>query len=122
MDKINVVFKRAIESLKVSELNFENEFYSASINRSYYACFYMAKALLLKKGFNPKTHRGTIRQFGLEYVEKGNFDKHIAKFFSILEEDREDADYDFSYDSTRQIAQNDLNNAKLFIEESKKFL
>jgi len=64
LDKIDSAFQKAEEALKVSKLNLENAFYSASINRSYYAVYYAAKALLIKKGKNPKTHSGTIAQFG----------------------------------------------------------
>ena len=122
MDKIDSAFQKAKEALKVSKLNLENGFYSASINRSYYAVFYAAKALLLKKGKDPKKHSGTIAQFGLEYVINDNFDKEVSKILSRLEDDRENADYDFSYKSTEEKATKDLKNAKFFVEECKKFL
>ena len=122
MDKIAVAFQKSEEALKVAESNLKNEYYSASINRSYYAVFYAARALLLKKDKNPKTHSGTISEFGLEYIINDNFDKDISKILSGLEDDRENADYDFSFQSTKEIAKIDLKNAKLFIEECKKFL
>jgi len=84
--------------------------------------FYGAKALLLKKGIITKTHSGTIRHFNLEYVHKGTFDKETSEFFSKLEEHRKNADYDVSFTSTRNKAMKDLKNAKIFIEECKKFL
>jgi uncharacterized protein (UPF0332 family) len=115
MEEIDTIFKRALELLKVSESNFSNEFYPDSINRSYYAAFYAVKALLLKKGITTKTHSGTIRQFNFEYVHKGTFDIEISKFFSKLEEDRRNADYDISYKITKNKAMKDLKNAKCFI-------
>ncbi|MDR2624284.1 MAG: HEPN domain-containing protein [Methanobrevibacter sp.] len=78
MDEIRLIFQRALKTLKVAESNFNNGFYPDSINRSYYAVFYAAKALLLKKGITNKTHTGTIRQFGLEYVVNDTFDKEIS--------------------------------------------
>jgi uncharacterized protein (UPF0332 family) len=77
---------------------------------------------LAKKGITTKTHSGTIHKFGLEYVVNGNFDRKIGKFFSKLEEDREKADYDYLHNITKNKAKIDLNNAKKFIEECKKFL
>ena len=56
------MFKKAIDTLNDSEFNFINGRYNVSINRSYYAAFYAARALLLKKGKNPKTHSGTISE------------------------------------------------------------
>jgi len=77
---------------------------------------------LLKKDIATKTHSGTIRQFNLEYVHKGTFNKEISEFFSKLEEHRRNADYDVSFNSTRNKAMNDLINAKNFIKECEKFL
>jgi len=39
MEEIDLIFKRALELLKVAESNLNNEFYPDSINRSYYAVF-----------------------------------------------------------------------------------
>jgi hypothetical protein len=36
LDKIDVAFQKSEEALLVAKSNFENEYYSASINRSYY--------------------------------------------------------------------------------------
>jgi uncharacterized protein (UPF0332 family) len=84
--------------------------------------FMLQKHYFLKKEKIPETHSGTISEFGLEYVAKDNFDKKISKILSGLEDDRTNADYDFSFQSTVEIAKNDLKNAKKFIEECKKFL
>jgi uncharacterized protein (UPF0332 family) len=80
LDEVNIVFQKSEETLKSAALNLENELYSASINRSYYAVFYAAKTLLIKKGKTPKPHRGTISEFGLEYTIHDNFDSS-TKFF-----------------------------------------
>jgi uncharacterized protein (UPF0332 family) len=53
--KVKIAFEKSLELLKVSKLNFDNEFYSDSINRSYYAVFHAANALLIKKGIHTKT-------------------------------------------------------------------
>jgi uncharacterized protein (UPF0332 family) len=46
-----MAFEKSLELLKIAELTFNNEFYADSINRSYYAVFHAANALLLKKGY-----------------------------------------------------------------------
>ncbi|MDR3290807.1 MAG: HEPN domain-containing protein [Methanobrevibacter sp.] len=120
--KVNIAFKKSLELLKVAELNFNNNFYADSINRSCYAVFHAANALLIKKKIYSKTHSGTIRKFGLEYVINDTFDKEIGKFFTNIEKDREKADYDYSYEATENKAKKDLNNAKRFVEECEKFL
>ncbi len=50
-EEIKMAFEKSLELLKVAELTFNNEFYADSINRSYYAVFHAANALLLKKGY-----------------------------------------------------------------------
>ena len=121
-EKVKIAFKKSLELLKVSELNFNNKFYADSINRSYYAVFHAANALLIKKGIFSKKHKGTIRKFGLEYVINDSFNKEIGKFFSHIEKDREKVDYDYSYEATKNKAKKDLDNAKKFVEECKRFL
>ena len=122
MDKIDIAFQKSEEALEVAKSNLKNRYYSASINRSYYAVFYAVKALLLKKGKNPKTHSGTIAEFGLEYTINDNFNKNTSKILSRLEDDRENADYDISFQSTEKKAKKDLINAEIFIKECRKFL
>ncbi|MCL2157665.1 MAG: HEPN domain-containing protein [Methanobrevibacter sp.] len=56
MDEADIIFKKAIETLDDAKFSFHHERYNISINRSYYAVFYAAKALLLKKRVPTKTH------------------------------------------------------------------
>lgn len=107
----------------MAELLFDKGYYSDSISRSYYAAtFYASKALLLKKGVDSKKHGGNIQNFGSEYVVKDNFDNEKAEILSNLEDDRENADYDFSFKATKEQAEQDLDDAKTFIEECERFL
>jgi uncharacterized protein (UPF0332 family) len=103
-NEVKKLFNKASESLKDSKIAIENERYNMSVNRSYYA----AKALLLKKGQTPKTHNGTIQQFGLEYVVKDDFNSEIAKIFSDLEDFRENSDYDAYFNATEDNAKENL--------------
>lgn len=82
MDDYNLIFEKAIETLKSAESNFQNGFYDTSINRYYYDVFYSANALLVKKGIKTKTHKGISRKFGLEYIMNDEFDQYIGKTLS----------------------------------------
>lgn len=84
--------------------------------------FLVAKALLLKKGQNPKTHKGLIKQFNKEYVYEDNFDNSIYKDFVRTQSLRHQADYDSTDDINQKIAKNKLVLAEKFIKEGKKFL
>jgi len=68
LDDYNLIFRKAIDTLKSAKSNFQNGHYDTSINRSYYAVFYSTNALLVKKGIKTKTHKGIGRKFGLEYI------------------------------------------------------
>jgi uncharacterized protein (UPF0332 family) len=123
LDEANIIFKKAIETLNDAEFSFNHERYNLSINRSYYAVFYATKALLLKKEVPTKTYKGLIHQFGLEYVVNNDFDEKIAKKLSELEEDRCKVDCEFDFDlAEKRKVKTDLEDAKIFIEECKKFI
>jgi len=44
--EVTLYIKNAEESLRVAQLDLDNDFITAAINRSYYAVFYAANALL----------------------------------------------------------------------------
>ena len=77
---------------------------------------------MIKKDYNPKSHEGLISLFGQVYVNQGDFDRKIAKYFVRAQSLCEDADYDDVDGITESIAKLWINNAEEFIEESKKFL
>jgi uncharacterized protein (UPF0332 family) len=89
LDEIDLQFNKALSDLKSSQINIQTEQFETSINRSYYAVFHSAVALLIKKGIHTKTHSGTISEFGKQYVHLDNFNKEIFDIFSELEELRE---------------------------------
>ena len=101
---------------------YDIEQYSTSVSACYYCMFNTAKALLIKKGFKPKTHTGVISLFGEEYVLKDSFDRKISKYLSSTQSLREAADYDAIDDINKNKAKDCINKAELFIEEAKKFL
>jgi uncharacterized protein (UPF0332 family) len=121
-EDVNIKFNLALEALDDAKFNFENERFKVTINRCYYAVFYIAHALLIKKGFFPKSHKGTIIKFGEEYVLNGDFDEKIAKIFSQLEERREKSDYNSFFNYDEELVVSSIEKAESFIEEAKKFL
>ncbi len=77
------------------------------INRSYYAMFYAALALLQKISKAPSKHSGVISLFDKEFVMKGIFEKELSKDFHKAFELRQSTDYKiikpFSADKANQI-------------------
>lgn len=115
MDEKKILINNAHEKLEAAKNLFENGFYNDSVSRAYYAMFFSAKALLFKKNIHPKTHRGLISQFGLEFVKKNEFKKELFDLLARAQEDREEADYGL-------FSSIDQNEAKIIIEGFESFL
>ena len=102
--KANILeeIERANEAIKVANLLFENGFFRDAVSRLYYSLLYFVRALLLTEGFEPKSHEGALRLFGLHFVKKGLFKTEDSHIFSKLMKYREEADYNPSYTFTRE--------------------
>jgi uncharacterized protein (UPF0332 family) len=88
-------------------------------SRLYYAIFYSAKAILLKRGFEPKTHRGTASQFYQEIYAEGDFRKEGAILLQRLQEKRDMADYELEVNFDESDFKEDYLKAQRFIEKIK---
>ena len=83
MDEIQEYYNKARTKFKHSKVLYEIEGYADSVSLSYYSMLLIAKALLLKKGIAPKTHKGLIHVFSEEYVNKGEYTELIVKNIGI---------------------------------------
>ena len=61
--EITLYMENAYESLSAARSNLDNDFYSAAINRAYYAIFYAANAMLATKKLNRSKHSGVSSTF-----------------------------------------------------------
>jgi uncharacterized protein len=88
------------EKLEAAEYLFEGKFYSDAVSRAYYSMFYSAKLLLSIKELYPRTHKGVISQFGLEFVKTGFMEDVYGRALTHAKDRREVADYDLEKDFT----------------------
>jgi uncharacterized protein (UPF0332 family) len=121
-DLISYRIKRAFETMKEAETMIENEFWNASVNRIYYACFYAVSALLLKKGIDSSTHKGIRQMFGLHCVQTGLVSKDLARFFSDLYDRRQTGDYDDFVIFDKETTHSLLKFGNEFLIEIKKII
>ena len=121
-DLIDHYLEKSENKIKAAELLFENGFYNDCISRCYYSMFWAAKALLLIKGLNVKTHKGLITRFGLDFVKEGYIGKVQGKALRIAKEDREAADYEVDINYNSSDAQKSIEKAKDFHEKVKKVI
>lgn len=92
------------------------------VNRSYYAMFYAAIALLQKIGKVPSKHTGVISLFDSEFVLKGSFPKQLSKDFHKAFELRQVSDYRTIKPISIEKAMETFNRAEHFVNAVKKYL
>ena len=95
----------------------ENQFWNASVNRIYYACFYAVSGLLLKKGVDSSTHKGLRQMFGLHFIQPGVVSKENGKFFSDLYDRRQSGDYDDFITFDKETTLNLFSTGRDFVKQ-----
>ena len=124
-EKINLAkyrIEKAKETLRAAKLNFENGFYLASVNRSYYSIFYAARALLAFEDVEFKKHSAVISHFQKHYIKTKIFDSKFSNIIFNAFEIRNESDYEDFYVLSKEDAEKQIENAKEFIDEIEKYI
>jgi uncharacterized protein (UPF0332 family) len=100
-----------------AELLLTNHRYDGSINRSYYAIFNAVRALLALAEVDSRSHQGVMSYFDRYFVKPGVLEKQFSKIIHTAFDTRQDNDYEDFYDPSEADAQEQYDNAVLFIEE-----
>jgi len=85
--------QRAKETLQEAKIMAETEYWHGAVNRLYYACYYVASALLIKHEHIVRTHSGVINLLGLHFVSKGLISEEKGSFYGRLFTLRQSGDY-----------------------------
>lgn len=108
--------ERAKATLKEVDYLMAGQFYNAAISRLYYACYYMAVALLVANNLEVQSHAGVKSMLSLHFVKTNLLDSQIAKTFFNLFDLRHNNDYeDYSF-CDRQTLERIRPNADEFIQ------
>lgn len=107
---------KGLFALSDAKLLAGNKSYSASINRLYYACYYIVTALLINNvSVRAKTHAGIKSLFNNHFVRQGIVDAEQGAFYSFLMDKRGEADYgDFEI-----VTEDDINK---YIPQTEAFI
>jgi len=116
----NYRIRRAKDILIEAEDNFNQKHYGLSINRSYYAMFTAARAILALREMDSSKHSGVISLFNQHIVKVGLFPKEVSKFLPKAKDIREHADYGDFVEITEDDAQIQISRAAQFVEEAEK--
>jgi uncharacterized protein (UPF0332 family) len=112
----DVYLRKAHENLRSAENAFNDGAYNACANRAYYAAYQAAIAVLLAKGFTPKTdHQIVQAMFSSELVNKRKvFASHLKGYLPILQRRRNTADYE-PVEITKKDAAAQVKQAREFV-------
>ena len=83
-DFIDYRLRKADEVYKAAVILYNAQQWNSAVNRLYYACFYAASALLLKRGIGAKSHGGAIAKFSDSVVRTGEMAADTYRVYSKL--------------------------------------
>ncbi len=109
------LLKAAKKKLSVAEKLLKEEELADSVSRAYYGMFHAARALLLEKDSNPKTHQGVISELGKLF--RNQIDPELISQMSQIQSLREDADYEPYFTIQRERAEEVIEYSSTFIEQ-----
>jgi hypothetical protein len=115
-------FSKALEDITASEVMLKESLYKVSINRSYYAIFHAMRAITALSGYDSSKHSGIIAFFNQNIVKTGDFDKEASKIVKKASFLREKSDYEDFYIASRQEAEEQLKDAKIFLSKVDEYL
>ena len=114
--------ERASAEMNAAVVLHDKGFFFKSVSSAYYSIYHAAKALLLLKGVEPKTHEGVERMFSLYYIKTKEFDLTIGKTIGRLMKMREEADYYPEIPFTEEESDGAIKMAKDFVEKANKLI
>jgi len=114
--------QQADETFHEAEILFNESAYRGTINRAYYAMFYFVLALLATRKLGTSEHSGVIGLFDREFVKTGLFPRDLSRSLRLTFECRQVHDYGELIEIDQQIAQETLNDAKVFISTVESYL
>lgn len=94
----------------------------SAVSRLYYGMLHLVRALVLSRGFDPRTHEGVETLFALHFVQPAVVGLRFGRAFAHLQKFREQADYGPMLALTAEEVATDLATVKQFAEEVKRIL
>lgn len=118
----NARYLHAEECLQAAQLLLDAENCKSAANRSYYAIFHAMRSVLAFDGIDMKHHSGIISEFRRLYIKTGVFSTQLSSIISVLFSIRQDSDYDDFFVISKAEVLEQIENAKTFLCEIKKYL
>jgi len=116
LQEVKLLLERAATKLSAAKILLREGYFDDAVSRAYYSMYFAARAILLTKDIVPKTHRGLISKFGLEFIDDGFIEKTYGKALNVAKEDREEADYSIICEITEEEAKSVITDADAFLK------
>jgi uncharacterized protein (UPF0332 family) len=100
----------------------DDGFYSAAVNRAYYAIFYAANAVLSTQGLARSKHSGIISAFRERFVKTGLVEAEYRRIYGRVMDDRHLGDYEVKRTITADRARRDLDDTQRFVNRVEIYL
>jgi len=107
--------EQAQETLREAEILLNESALRGTINRAYYAMFYALLALLATKRLGTSKHSGALALFDREFVKPGVFPRELSRSLRLAFDRRQTHDYGEMAQVDRQIAEETLADAEMFV-------
>jgi uncharacterized protein (UPF0332 family) len=106
MDRnIELAILKSEDFLETGKDDLKANHISATVNRCYYAYFWLAKTLLFKKDIFVKTHNGVKSKFSELYIKTEIIPEIYGKHLAKLMDYRQEADYDLESNFSEEEVQ-----------------
>ena len=113
---------KAKRDLEDSKKTLDLEMYDNAANRSYYAIFHAARAVLALDGTDFKKHSGVISNFQKNYIKTGIFDKKMSNIIKSAFDIRNETDYEDFYVVPKEDVKRQVSEAEVFIAAVEKYI
>lgn len=110
------------EALSAAEALLDDGLLRSAVSRLYYGMLHLVRALIVSRGFDPRSHEGVETLFALHFVRPGVVDLRFGKAFAHLQKFREQADYGPMLALTVEEVARDLATVKEFAGEVRRIL
>lgn len=114
-DLLHYRMEQAHETLREAEILLDGSALRGAINRAYYAMFYALLALLATRRLGTSKHSGALALFDREFVKTGVFPRELSRSLHVAFDRRQTHDYGEMVSVNRQIAEESLADARIFV-------
>jgi len=117
MSQIQALIEKARRYLRSADLLIQDGDYDSAVSRSYYAMFYSAEAVLLRRKMTFTSHKAVISAFGQYFVKTGIFDKQLGRDLNIIFGERQLGDYESNSSISEDNARHAFERARGFVDQ-----